>query len=280
MGYVLTGGPGYAALEAAPVENLQAPRGCNISRLAGSHRTPALTKPQTNGLTSLRGVTDGGFTGAYDTAPGARPVAQARRRARPVIVGFFFYLALIVFVLAVYLSASTGSGAPRDLFGYSAMTVLTGSMQSAIPRGSLIVTKHVDPEAIQVGDDITFFVDATTTVTHRVVGIYTDYEGSGQRGFQTQGTNNLNPDKDVVAAANVVGKVVFHSEALGKALRLVKDLAVYLIISTALLIGVVVALRVFLAPGGRRGGKAGQGSSGETIHRLTRNGGFDIRQPR
>ena len=274
MGYVLTGGPGYASFEAAFAENQQEPRGCITSRLTASHRTPALTNPQPNDWTPLRGVTDGEFAGAYDTAPDAQPVARTRKQARPAIIGFFFYLALIVFIAVVYLSTTMGSSAPRNLFGYSAMTVLTGSMQNAIPQGSLIVTKQVDPASIQIGDDITFLVDATTTVTHRVVGIYENHENSGQRGFQTQGVNNLNPDKDVVMPTNVVGKVIFHSEALGKALRLIKDLAVYLVVSVALLVGVVVALRVFFAPGRGRGRKAGQGSAGGNSLRFNRQGKF------
>lgn len=128
-------------------------------------------------------------------------------------VVFYVFLALMI-IGALFIRVS-GDGAPRSLGGYTGMIVLSGSMQSEIPEGSLVITKSVDPDSLQVGDDITYLVNSTTTVTHRIVSIEENYEETGQRAFQTQGIMNEKPDAVMVLAANVVGKVIWHSKIAG-----------------------------------------------------------------
>lgn len=131
-----------------------------------------------------------------------------------------FYTFLIVFVIAVGMWSSNGM--PKVFFGYSAFTVLTGSMENEIPRGSLIITKQVDPESLKIGDDISYLVSEKTIITHRIVGIEEDYLESGQLGFQTQGTMNKEPDELIVPAVNIVGKVVYHNHTAGKLISFLK----------------------------------------------------------
>ena len=136
-------------------------------------------------------------------------------RAGKIIGEVVFYGLLLLLIVAALFVRTTSDGAPKSLAGYSGMIVLTESMQSEIPKGSLVIAQQVDPETLQIGDDITYMANQTTSVTHRIIGIIEDYEGTGQRAFQTQGTMNDQPDKQLVPAINVVGKVVFHSETLG-----------------------------------------------------------------
>ena len=125
-----------------------------------------------------------------------------------------FYLAIIVILLTTVFSGGNG-GAPKVIMGYSYFTVLTTSMQDEIPKGSFILVHETDPQELQVGDTITYMRDASTSVTHKIVNIFENYQEDGGRGFQTQGVNNLAPDKDIVHAANVVGKVVFSLPTVG-----------------------------------------------------------------
>lgn len=134
------------------------------------------------------------------------------------------YDGILILVCAGILAGSMGgSRGPRMLAGYSAFLVLTGSMEDTFPQGSLVVTKHTDAEDLEIGDDITYLVDATTSVTHRIVGIEENYQDSGQRSFQTQGTMNAVPDQTLVPAVNVVGKVIFHSVILGVAAAFLQE---------------------------------------------------------
>lgn len=127
-----------------------------------------------------------------------------------------FYGILVLLVLGVAVIKINSKGTPVSFAGYTAQIVLTGSMEDVIPQGSLVISKRVDPSALEIGDDITYMASQTTTVTHRIVGITEKYQNTGQRAFQTQGVMNDEPDKLPVPAANVVGKVVFYSPSLGQ----------------------------------------------------------------
>ena len=127
-----------------------------------------------------------------------------------------FYGVLIALIVGVALLANGSAQGPRSFAGFTMQTVLTSSMESVYPKGSLVISRYTEPDALEIGDDITFMTNETTTVTHRIIGITEDYADTGQRAFQTQGVMNSSPDSQLVPAVNVVGKVVFHSLAAGK----------------------------------------------------------------
>ena len=57
-------------------------------------------------------------------------------------------------------------------FGYNIYTVISGSMEPAIPVGSLVYVKYQEPETIQKKKMLLHFYgakDASSIVTHRVV---------------------------------------------------------------------------------------------------------------
>lgn len=153
-----------------------------------------------------------------------------------------FYIVIFGIVFMAFVSTANG---PRNIFGYSYFTVLTRSMQDEIPKGSLVITKKTDPDELEVGDTITFFKNATTTVTHKIADIYEDYNSSGARGFQTKGVNNSNPDTDIVLAVNVVGKVVFSMPKAGAILAALRDNLVLAFLALALLMVLSFSLQVY-----------------------------------
>ena len=126
-----------------------------------------------------------------------------------------FYLAIVLIMLTV-LTSGSDAGVPKTIFGYSYFTVVSHSMQDEIPKGSFILVKNTDPQYLEVGDTITYMRDRNTSVTHKIVGIFDDYNNSGARGFQTKGVNNAGPDSDIVHGSAIVGKVVFTIPAVGE----------------------------------------------------------------
>ena len=153
-----------------------------------------------------------------------------------------FYSFLVLMILGAVLVRSSSDGSPRSLAGFSAMLVLSGSMQSEIPKGSLVINRSVDPETLKVGDDITYLASSTTTVTHRIVDITGSYEDTGERAFQTQGIENPEPDEALVPAGNVVGKVIWHSHILGIIAETITDnfpVIIFFIVVIVILINVL-----------------------------------------
>ena len=138
------------------------------------------------------------------------------------ISDILFYLAILTVMVAILTSGSK-DGSPRTFLGkYAYFTVVSPSMQDELPVGSFILVKKTDPHDLKIDDNITFMKDAHTTVTHKIIGIYENYNDSGARGFQTKGTNNINPDAEIVYEANVVGKVIFNVPKAGAVISALK----------------------------------------------------------
>jgi len=156
-----------------------------------------------------------------------------------------FYFVIIGAVMLAFASTGKDSGGPRNIFGYSYFTVLSGSMQNEIPKGALVVTRKTNTADLQIGDNITFLKNSNnTTVTHQIVGIYENYDQKGARGFQTQGVNNAQPDKDAVLESNVVGKVVFSLPNVGALLAALSENLVFVLFLLGLLLILSFALQV------------------------------------
>jgi signal peptidase len=151
-------------------------------------------------------------------------------------------VAAIVLALVALLSVVlTKSGDAPSIMGYSMLRVLTGSMEPAISTDSLVVTKQVDPAALQPGDVISFYSTdpqlSGAVNTHRIVAVEPD---GAQYIFTTQGDANPLPDEYPVSSANIVGKVVYVSAALGAVVTfLTRPIAFFLLIALPLL-GMVI----------------------------------------
>ncbi|MFC1943116.1 signal peptidase I [Chloroflexota bacterium] len=97
--------------------------------------------------------------------------------------------------------------------GWRVNAVLSGSMEPELKVGSLVVTCPVEPEAIVVGDIITFSPVSAgeNMITHRVIGI----GHSSSLYFETKGDANGKPDPFKVPARNLIGKICFHVPSWG-----------------------------------------------------------------
>lgn len=116
------------------------------------------------------------------------------------------------------------------------MSVSTGSMEPAIPAGSLVVVKNVPESSLQIGDVITYasMQDPNVTITHRIVS-----KDAASSGFVTKGDAN-NKDDGVVASTRIVGKVVTTAPLLGgiiNFMRTIPGLLMMVYVPALILIG-------------------------------------------
>lgn len=96
-------------------------------------------------------------------------------------------------------------------FGREMVVVRGSSMQPAIPLGSVILIRHVDPQTIGTGDVVTFHAPNGALVSHRVIGI-TD---GASLTFQTRGDGSSAADPILVPATSVEGVVESYVPQLG-----------------------------------------------------------------
>lgn len=189
------------------------------------------------------GEEDGSAPETVSDAQSEQKKPVKKNKVLSIASSVLFYAVIVVMVLGAFLMRSADKGKPFMIADFSAATILTSSMEDVYPKGSLIITKRVDAKKLQIGDDITFMMGENSSVTHRIIEITENYQETGERAFKTQGTMNSKADKEMVAAANVVGKVVFHSKLLGDFANFVKANWPMLIFALIVIIGLISFLK-------------------------------------
>lgn len=114
---------------------------------------------------------------------------------------------LLIIIVVVYIPITV----PKA-FGYEIYTVISGSMEPAIPTGSLVYVKHEQPENVQTDDVIAFYgTDADgSIVTHRVVS-----NSAAMGTFITKGDANSENDMHPIPYDNYIGTVKRSIPKLG-----------------------------------------------------------------
>ena len=130
---------------------------------------------------------------------------------------FLNFLGSLILLAAILLCLVLA--APR-LAGIRTYVVISGSMEPAIPTGSMVYSKEVDPKTLETGDVIVFYSSNAAPggadtkdiipITHRVVSNDT---AAGE--ITTKGDANEQNDISKVTYMNVEGKVIFHVPHLG-----------------------------------------------------------------
>jgi signal peptidase len=94
--------------------------------------------------------------------------------------------------------------APFLVGGSFSRVVMSGSMEPAIPVGSIVVVKKVNAEDVEVGDVIAFQTGESGTM-HRVVEKVVE---DGSFYFRTKGDANEDPDPWIVKPEDVSGALM------------------------------------------------------------------------
>jgi signal peptidase len=118
-------------------------------------------------------------------------------------------------ILAVIVGLALVAVIVPHFAGATPLTVLTGSMKPKLPPGTLLVVRPVDPADIRIGDVITYEPnpnDATTVISHRVVGVASTTDGG--RMFTVKGDANDVADPPVMAK-QVVARLWYSVPLMG-----------------------------------------------------------------
>ena len=141
-------------------------------------------------------------------------------------------LVIAVVILAILLYG-------LQFVGLKPYSVLSGSMQSVYPTGSLLYIKDVNPETLEVGDVITYKMAGDTLCTHRIVELVPDKNDPDTIRFRTKGDENDSADGSLVEYDTVMGKAVFCIPQLGY-------LATYMAVPPGKYIAITVAISLIL----------------------------------
>lgn len=162
-------------------------------------------------------------------------LSRKRHKKSPVAaicgaLGTALLIALVLFCIPITV--------PR-IFGYHIYSVVSGSMEPAIPVGSLVYIQEGAPEDMQEDDVIAFYGarDSNAIITHRVV------ENRVVMGeFITKGDANQTEDMNPVPYSNFIGKVVLSIPVMGGLAQMLTSMTGKLI--AVFVIGIALILEV------------------------------------
>lgn len=173
------------------------------------------------------------------------------------VVSNIIIILVVLFALVISITSITAraNGGVPDLFGYTAFSVQTNSMNPTIKEGDYIFGEKCDPENLKEGDIITYFTiieNQKVVNTHRIVEIV---DNGSYKYFRTQGDNketNTEIDErpveygDVISKYNgtripVLGKVLdFLGTSLGFFLVIVLPVLLYTVYQIYKLVVVIL----------------------------------------
>lgn len=156
-------------------------------------------------------------------------------------LGALLLVALVILCLPLTL--------PRVL-GYHIYTVVSGSMEPAIPVGSLLYIQKARPQDMKTDDIIAFYggKDSTSIITHRVV------ENRPLMGeFITKGDANAREDVSPISYDDFIGKVRLSVPRAGEAAQVFSSTPGK--VTAVCLIGLAVVLQGAAALAERKGSK-------------------------
>ncbi len=129
-----------------------------------------------------------------------------------IIVGCVILIPILAINLWIIVQSKSNNEKVPSVFGYKPFIVLSGSMESDIRKGDLIITKETDPSSLKTNDIIAFRDAEKTITTHRIIEIVTN---DGKNYFITKGDNNSTQDLNLVALEDVEGIYVTRIPGIG-----------------------------------------------------------------
>ena len=129
-----------------------------------------------------------------------------------IAIALIIMLPVLFINLVVLANAWLRPNEVPGFFGWKPFIVLSGSMETEINAGDIVVTKEVDTSNLKKGDIIAFKKGNMVT-THRIVEVELDENRNVV--FKTKGDNNNSEDDFKVYANEVEGIFKFKIKKLG-----------------------------------------------------------------
>lgn len=151
------------------------------------------------------------------------------------VIKYFVFTILLLLAglfISVFIQTKVNPDKIPSMFGYKPFIVLSGSMETEIYKGDLVIVKNVDANTLKEKDIIAFRDKDDYVVTHRIVEIKTN---NGTKEFITKGDNNNSNDGGTVSLDKVEGKYISKISGFGNVL-LVMQKPITLIITLILII--------------------------------------------
>lgn len=148
-----------------------------------------------------------------------------------IMIGLLYALTAVLLIIIAYLIVMKMTNSIPKFFGYSAVKIVSPSMEPEIKTGEYIIIKKAEPEEIVVGDIIIFYSSDESirnqANTHRVIEII---NGQDKISFVTKGDNNALADKTLAEGEKLIGRFVKVSPSLSIVGRVMGNQYIFLFV--------------------------------------------------
>lgn len=135
---------------------------------------------------------------------------QKIKKAISIIV-ILILLPILLMSIVILVDSYTHPNEVPSFFGWKPFIVLSGSMETQISAGDIVVVKEIDTKELKKGDIIAF-KDGNIVITHRIEEV-TEIDGKTQ--YITKGDNNSTQDIGYVLPEQIEGVFKFKVSRLG-----------------------------------------------------------------
>lgn len=164
------------------------------------------------------------------------------------IVSKILYQLLIIMclILTIIIVMQKVTNSNRTILGYRIFRVITGSMEPEYDIGQVVICKEVEPNEINVGNDIvylgTYGEYSGKIIMHEVVGIDQDENGNNVN-FHAKGLHSASVEDPQIKANQIFGVVKFKSGILTLMYNLATSIYSSFIIITILVLNVFISFK-------------------------------------
>ncbi len=159
-----------------------------------------------------------------------------------IIVVMVICLVFVIFVSGVILVDSfVHKEKIPSFFGWKPFIVLSGSMETEIMPGDLVIVKEIDTKELKENDIIAFKTSNEKVITHRIVEKVITEDGTIR--YKTKGDKNNIEDPDYVLENQIEGIYKFRIAGLGNlAISMQKPIGMIVIISIPLIFLLIIQI--------------------------------------
>ena len=135
---------------------------------------------------------------------------QKIKKAISIIV-VLILIPILLMSIVILVDSYTHPNEVPSFLGWKPFIVLSGSMETQISAGDIVVVKEIDTNELKKGDIIAF-KDGNIVITHRIDEV-TEIDGKTQ--YITKGDNNNTQDIGYVSPEQIEGVFKFKVSRLG-----------------------------------------------------------------
>lgn len=157
-----------------------------------------------------------------------------------IIIALVIMLPILFVNLVILSNAWLKPNEVPGFFGWKPFIVLSGSMETSINVGDIVVTKEVDSSKLKAGDIIAFR-NGNMVTTHRIVEI--EMGEDGKLVFTTKGDNNNTKDDPKVYENEIEGIYKFKIARLGNVAMFIQT-PIGMVICLSIPIALIIIIQI------------------------------------